>query len=364
MIKEEKVLININSRNKKIYEDKGYVINGNNLEVNINDLTDGSKTKITVICDICGSETTIMYSKYILNKKRNNKNYYSCFKCKNIEKEKTCLSKYGVVSYSMTDEFKKSESEKWKGKIKGFEKYKKTMIERYGVDCYFKTDEMKIKNKEWMSSVEFKEKSRKTIIDKYGFYSFSKTDGFKKIINDNKELINEKIKKTFKEKYGVEYYSNTLEWKNKMKLNKEEIINKIKETCLTRYGVSNISKLQNIQNKIKKSKIENGVIIPNELLSEWYLYKNDVRKLTNRNKKELYEKWNGNDYYDDERIIGYLSLSYINRFYPTIDHKISVYYGFINNIPPEHISDLSNLCITKRYINSTKNKKIEEDFNL
>ena len=62
-----------------------------------------------------------MYSKYILNKKRNNKNYYSCFKCKNIEKEKTCLSKYGVVSYSMTDEFKKSESEKWKGKIKGVE---------------------------------------------------------------------------------------------------------------------------------------------------------------------------------------------------------------------------------------------------
>jgi hypothetical protein len=163
MIKEEKVLVNINTRNKKIYEKKGYIINNEKkIEININDLTDGNKTKITAICDICGSETIIMYSKYILNKKRNNKNYYSCFKCKNIEKEKTCLSKYGVVSYSMTDEFKKSESEKWKGKIKGVEKYKKTMIERYGVDCYFKTDEMKIKSKQWMSSIEFKEKSKKT----------------------------------------------------------------------------------------------------------------------------------------------------------------------------------------------------------
>jgi hypothetical protein len=41
--------------------------------------------------------------------------------------------------------------------------------------------------------------------------------------------------------------------------------------------------------------------------------------------------------------------------YPTIDHKNSVFYGFMNNIPPEDISDISNLCITKRFINSSKN---------
>lgn len=50
--------------------------------------------------------------------------------------------------------------------------------------------------------------------------------------------------------------------------------------------------------------------------------------------------------------------------YPTIDHKISVYYGFINNISPEEIGDISNLCITKRWINSTKRDSIESEFNL
>ncbi len=45
--------------------------------------------------------------------------------------------------------------------------------------------------------------------------------------------------------------------------------------------------------------------------------------------------------------------------YPTIDHKISVHYGFINNINPEEISSLENLCLTKRRINSKKNSKID-----
>ncbi len=142
-----------------------------------------------------------------------------------------------------------------------------------------------------------------------------------------------KLKKRLKKNMELEYYSKTLEWKNKMKLNKEKIISKIRETSLKKYGVYNHFQVTKIfQNKIKKSKIENEVIIPNKLLTEWHLYKNEVRKLTNRNKKELYEKWNGYDYYDDEFIIGYLSHSYINRLYPTIDHKISTYYGFINNL--------------------------------
>ena len=44
-----------------------------------------------------------------------------------------------------------------------------------------------------------------------------------------------------------------------------------------------------------------------------------------------------------------------DKSYPTIDHKISVFNGFINNISPEEISQLENLCITKRTNNSKKN---------
>ena len=44
-------------------------------------------------------------------------------------------------------------------------------------------------------------------------------------------------------------------------------------------------------------------------------------------------------------------------FIKMIDHKISIFHGFINNIDPILISDISNLCITKRYINSSKQTK-------
>ena len=39
----------------------------------------------------------------------------------------------------------------------------------------------------------------------------------------------------------------------------------------------------------------------------------------------------------------------------TIDHIISVKYGFLNNIPPEVISNLSNLQMLPHSINSSKN---------
>ena len=61
-------------------------------------------------------------------------------------------------------------------------------------------------------------------------------------------------------------------------------------------------------------------------------------------------------------IKGYLSYSHTHRFYPTMDHKISVFYGFINSIDPNFIGSIDNLCITKRSINSKKREMIEEEF--
>ena len=40
-----------------------------------------------------------------------------------------------------------------------------------------------------------------------------------------------------------------------------------------------------------------------------------------------------------------------------MDHKISVFYGFMNNISESEISKLDNLVITKKGINSSKNNK-------
>lgn len=48
--------------------------------------------------------------------------------------------------------------------------------------------------------------------------------------------------------------------------------------------------------------------------------------------------------------------------YPSVDHKISVMYGFINNKTVEEIGGINNLCITKRYINSMKFTLNEREF--
>jgi len=311
----------------------GYLID-NEIIVDVEHLPSGSKTKVTAICDICKSESSISYSKYLINMNRNNKGYYSCFNCKNHVKEKTCLEKYGVRSYSMTSEFKSTESEKWKGIKKGSEKGKKTMMERYGVDSYFKTDIMRIKNREWMSSDEFRNKSKETLISRYGVDSYSKTDEFKRLLFDNKDIILDKIKSTFKEKYGNEYLSKTDYWKSIFNNKKSEMVDKTKNTCLEKYGVDNVSKVESIKSKVKLTKELNGLIIPESELSDWVTYKKVVRNTTKLNKKFLYENWDGFDYYDNEFIKGYAST----------------------------IGSIDNLCITKRFINSIKNSLIEEEF--
>jgi len=89
------------------------------------------------------------------------------------------------------------------------------------------------------------------------------------------------------------------------------------------------------------------------------IYKNEVRRLTRKSSKVLYENWDGKDYYDGEYIKCYINDSPISNGYPTIDHKRSVYYGFKNNIPASEIADISNLCITKRCINSAKRDMID-----
>lgn len=186
MIKEDKVLVKINLRNSTHYKQYGYDTSQKELLVNIDELTKSSKSRITAICEICTSENSVTYGKYNVNKNRNNKGYYSCFKCKNLEKEKTCLEKYGVKSYSMTLEFKDLDRTDWNIK-EGYEKGREKIIEKYGVDSYFKTKESREYNKKWMSSDEFKIKSKNTLQEKYGVDSYSKTDRFKIDIEERLE---------------------------------------------------------------------------------------------------------------------------------------------------------------------------------
>jgi hypothetical protein len=186
---------------------------------------------------------------------------------------------------------------------------------------------------------------KKSMMEKYGYDNPSR-------IPDSVE----KRKKTCLEKYGTEYV-----------IASEYSKDKTRETLLERFGghQTNDPDIKNmIIKKGKETKVRKGYVAADEDLSEWDLYRRKVRNLTNQSKKRLFEEWDGYDYYDGEYIGDNLNrnLKHTDNDYPTIDHKISVIYGFNNDMSPEEIGSIENLCITKKGINSSKSFRIEEDY--
>lgn len=94
-----------------------------------------------------------------------------------------------------------------------------------------------------------------------------------------------------------------------------------------------------------------------ENYDEFKIYTMAIRNLAKKHRKILFNQWDGFDYYDGEFIKDNFTLNHTNPNYPTVDHKTSIYFGFINNIPIEEIGDIKNLCITKRKINGSKHIK-------
>ena len=188
------------------------------------------------------------------------------------------------------------------------------------------------------------------------------------------DSIKEKIKETLNDKYGVDH-----------PMFLEETKNKIKETCLERYGETNYTKTKEFKDKTIKSNLEkygaeystkteegqlkrkitrikNGNQIPDEFVDEYRKYRLIVNRSLQRNKKVILDSWNGYDYYDGEFIKENFNLNKNDRLYPHFDHKISVAYGFKNSIDPDIIADISNICITKQWINGLKKEMNENEF--
>lgn len=177
--------------------------------------------------------------------------------------------------------------------------------------------------------------------EKYNYYSCSIKCGMGKYIQNNLD------------KYGVDNYAKTDECKEK-----------IKNTNIERYGYIAPSGNKDVMSKMVKTRVERGIQNDSIEINEYRLYRKLVRKITDLNKKNLINNWNGYDYYDNEYIKDNYNFNSNSRLYPTIDHKISIYNGYKNNIPAEVIASLDNLCITKRGINSSKNIKNDETFKL
>lgn len=202
-------------------------------------------------------------------------------------------------------------------------------------------------------------KNRKTNTKKYGCENVFQS-----------QKIKDKSVETNNEKYGVDYPSQSEEIRKRIIQSNiynfgfdnpakcDEIKEKMKNTCIERYGADNFNKSE----IYKIIAIKKGIRISDELKSDFHKYEYEVRKITKTKKKLIFENWDGYDYYDNEYIFDNKQLRHFNPLYPTIDHKISIFFGFNNNISIEDVAALDNLCITKKSINSKKSTKNEVDF--
>ena len=171
-------------------------------------------------------------------------------------------------------------------------KRKKTCLELFGVDNYVKSEDYIKIQKEYC-------------MEKYGVDNFFKTIEFK-----------DKREQTLLDRYGTIYFQGL-----------DEVMEKRKNTCIKKYGVEKTGYLnKNLTKDFTLFKI----------------YQRNCRNLTNQIRKFIFKNWDGYDYYDNEYIKENLSLHNHNRNYPTIDHKISIYKGFEDNIPE------SVICIVQK----------------
>lgn len=132
----------------------------------------------------------------------------------------------------------------------------------------------------------------------------------------------------------------------------QEIKDKVKKTMLEKYGVENISHSQRFKDFMY-------ILKGNALDRDGYnKYKREVWQLTKKNIKN--KQFTGVCHYTGVSIS---KDSYYNDFHhASIDHKISLSYGFNNDIPANQIGAEDNLCYCSRLANTVKREMTEEEF--
>lgn len=409
MIITKEINIRINPRNVHHYNELGYKCNVNDIVIiNPMHIPKMSHIKIIVSCDFCQLEKETSIKSYWRN--YNRQNIYTCRKCSKFKREKTCLDKYGVKSVSQLESHKEKMKD-WMSSDEFKSKSKETCLIKYGVDNYSKTEEFSqimIDNKDDRSE-KIKESNKETCLKKYGVDNYMLTNDFRDKSKETMlkkhgveysmqaDIIKEKARKSFLEKYGVDNPFKSKEIQDIIKtillerydvdnvFQSEEIKQKTKKSLIEKYGVDNPMKSKRIQEKAKltmvekynveypmrndnikkkteQTRIDRGLQSKPSDLTEFQKYRNKISNLTNKNKQQLFDKWNGYDYYDNSYIKENFNLHFTSKEYPTIDHKISILYGFLNKISPKEISSIENLCVTKRSINSKKGSKCYQEF--
>lgn len=236
---------------------------------------------------------------------------------------KTLLEKYGVINVSQSSEFR--------------ETIRKNSLNRYGVEHHTKSGDFKEKQKQrrlekfgvehhWMLD-EVKQKRKETWRQNYG--------------TDNPgaaEEIKEKIKQTFQQNYGTDNPFAA-----------EEIKQKIEKTNIERYGYRRASQCESIHRKQVESFVGMDYdYYYSEYLPAFVSYRRKVYAVTKKQPLETLENF-------DKRGRG-------NNGYH-VDHIVSVFDGFKNDIDPSIIGNIKNLRMLLGIENVSKGPRSDMEIN-
>jgi len=289
------------NNNKQIFKSfsKGYIINHKNMEV-----TKEYIEKYVI------KKNGSLNSNIVRQLREDSEDLYLIYH--NITKPKCICNKdlnfanFSEGYHSLCDSCSRKDSIRLK---KMQQTLKKTNLEKYGVECNF-------------SLKECREKANKTKLEKYGDENYNNPKSISETLKNKTDeeirIVHEKAKITSLQKYGDATYRN---------------IEKCKQTKLEKYGDENYNNAEIAQEQKRKTMEENGHWIPKDKMSDWEIYKLAVRRLTEKTYKQYKDDINPNNY---NRVLcgedGY-----------QLDHIISVYKGFNDNISADIIAGKDNL---------------------
>ena len=272
----------------------------------------------TIACKICGEVTkyrsnTGFSRRHLLFHNIEMREYYDKYlkkenegKCLNCGKETSFINgEKGYSNYCFGGCGPRHEAIK--------EKTAQTNLSRYGGRTPMETE-------------TGKNNYRKNCLEKYGVdWNWKVKDLFQKSSD------------TMLEKYGKPFYTMT-----------EEFQEKRKETCNEKYGADHYARSAKF--KLKHYTEDDKKRYYKEVLNE-----------TNKWRKQLFESWNGLCYYYNVKLKTD-KKDFNDPLYATIDHFISIKFGYMNKINPKIIGNINNLRIASKQFNSEKEDKGIDEF--
>lgn len=348
---------------------------GDIVEVNINDLWEGSNIIVNVKCEICDFEKKIQYNLY--NKNRRKYNIYTCSnRCSSFKNKLTKKKNHNDENYVNVEKSRKTKLDRYGStNYVNVEKIKKTKLDRYGDENY--------------NNIE---KTKQTNLDRYGVeYSFLSEDVIEKIKNTNflkfgntdfrkSEYVKEKIKSTLINKYGVDSYMKTFDFREKSKItslekygfdspNKSEIIKKKKlDRMLAKYGCISNSQTKSSKEKLVKTNLDRyGVEYPMQVLEFFEKQQKNSKKIEKYNENIYYQGSYEKHFLDYSNNIGIIDK--IKRG-PVINYKFNneykTYFSDFYYIEMNLIIEIKSSYYFNKYYDkniSKMNKCLESGYN-